>query len=56
MGLADMALIRRHLMGTSTLRGVYYRAANLTRNRNELGLADMALMQRHLMRVSQISL
>ena len=56
VGLADMALIRRHLMEVRRLRSNYYRAANLTRNENPLGLADMALMQRHLMGVNLISL
>lgn len=54
--IIDLALIKRHLIGTSTLQNQDYRAAKLQNNAKEIDIIDMALLKRYLIGTQAIEL
>lgn len=53
----DLALLKRHLMGTNILQNEYAKAGMIQSNsQNEIDIIDLALMKRHLMGTQYISL
>ncbi len=52
----DLALVKRHLEGITTLKGNQYNAAKLQKNSNEIDIIDMALLKRQLMKTQYITL
>lgn len=54
--IIDLALIKRHLIGTATLQNQDYRAAKLQNNAKEIDIIDMALLKRYLIGTQAIEL
>lgn len=54
--IIDLALIKRHLIGTATLQNQNYRAAKLQNNAKEIDIIDMALLKRYLIGTQAIEL
>lgn len=54
--IIDMALIKRHLTGTQTLKNEFKTAAKITKESNEVDIIDMALIKRQLMGTQDITL
>ena len=54
--IIDMALIKRHLTNKTVISGVYYEAAQLDKENNELDIIDMALIKRFLLGKQYISI
>ena len=54
--IIDLALIKRHLIGTAILQNQDYRAAKLQNNAKEIDIIDMALLKRYLMGTQAIEL
>lgn len=54
--IIDLALIKRHLMGTMTLQNQDYRAAKLQSGAGEIDIIDMALLKRYLIGTQAIEL
>ncbi len=54
--IIDLALIKRHLIGTTTLQNQDYRAAKLQNNAKEIDIIDMALLKRYLIGTQAIEL
>lgn len=54
--IIDLALIKRHLIGTSSLQNQDYRAAKLQNNAKEIDIIDMALLKRYLIGTQAIEL
>ena len=52
----DLALIKRHLMGTQKLSGFYFEAGTLQNGEAEIDVIDLALLKRVLMKTTQIIL
>lgn len=53
--IIDMALVKRHLVGTNKLEGEYEKAVLLQENA-EIDIIDMALIKRHLVGTQKITL
>ena len=54
--IIDLALIKRHLIGTATLQNQDHRAAKLQNNAKEIDIIDMALLKRYLIGTQAIEL
>lgn len=54
--IIDLALIKRHMMGTIVLEGIDYKAAKLQYETEEIDIIDMALLKRHLMGTKKITI
>ncbi len=54
--IIDLALIKRHLIGTNILKDLQYGAAKLERTSNEIDIIDMALLKRYLIGTGEINL
>lgn len=54
--IIDLALVKRHLEGITTLTGNQYKAAKLQKDSNEIDIIDMALLKRQLMKTQYITL
>lgn len=52
----DLALIKRQLIGTNSLKEVYYEAAKLKGGTEEVDVIDLALIKRHLVGSSLINI
>ncbi|MBO5096194.1 MAG: hypothetical protein J6A17_02235 [Bacilli bacterium] len=50
---ADLLKMRKHLLGTETLTGAYYKASNLV-NKTEINSADLLKLRQHLLGNSNI--
>lgn len=54
--ILDMALIKRHLMGTQKLKDEYKKAGKITSQTEDIDILDMALIKRQLMKTQYITL
>lgn len=54
--VVDLALLKRHLIGTTTLTGNYYSAGILQKSGTEIDVIDLALLKRFLIGTARISL
>lgn len=54
--IIDMAIIKRHLIGDTTLSGVYNVAANIKRTEEKIDIVDLGLIKRYLIGNEQIQL
>lgn len=52
----DLALLKRHLVGTSFLKNEYYKAGMLQSEAQEIDVVDLALLKRHLTQTQYITL
>lgn len=54
--IIDMALMKRHLIGTQSLSGFYKQAGQISSSSSDIDIVDLALMKRHLIGSQNITL
>lgn len=52
----DLALMKRHLMGTQTLKDSYYKAGIIQKDSKEIDVIELALLKRYLIGTTTINL
>lgn len=53
--LLDLAYVKRHILGISTLQGSYAEAANANRGNDGINILDLTYMKRHILGIQAIS-